>query len=183
MAFIKHKKVYNELKNGDLILNGFPDWKDDNVKYFFKKINEEELKSKYIIHLENFGYSTLETIKKLNLNVDFWNQFKYKCPFNGYTHMSLVPSYICVDDINKFKDVLAPYIMDILRDKDYMKNIFYNNYKNGKLNLSKLQELLIGSGYTEGSYPNDGSSNFSNVVLEEEDGTLIICKLIIWYNR
>jgi hypothetical protein len=183
MAFLKQNKIYKELKDGDPIINGCPDWEEKDIQMYFKELKISELQGYHIFHIENVSYSIFESIKILKLNVDFWEQFKYECPFTGFTHLSLIPSYICVKDINTVSNSIQSWQLNMFKDKEFMYSMFKDACRGGDLQLSKLQTIMMGAHYTDGTYPSDGSSYTYDVVLEEENGMLVICKMVMWYNK
>lgn len=183
MAFLKQNKIYKELKDGDPIINGCPSWEEKEIQMYFKELKKDELQDYHIFHIESVSYSIFKAIKSLKLNEDFWEQFKYECPFTGFTHLSLIPSYVCVKDVSKLVDIIPSWQLNMIEDKKFMYSIFKDAFQGGDFILSKLQTIMMGAHYTEGTYPSDGSSYTYDVVLEEENGMLVICKLALWYNK
>lgn len=183
MAFIKQDKIYKEIKNGDPIINGGPDWEEKDIQLYFKELNVDKLKDFHVFHIENISLSIFKAIESLKLNTNFWDQFKYECPFTGFQHLSLIPTHICVKDLSLVEDIVPSWRMNMIKDKEFMYSIFNDSIENGELTLSKIQTIMMGAHYTEGSYPCDGSSYTYDVVLEEESGMLVICKLALWYNK
>ena len=142
----------------------------------------------------HLSYLSLDIKKRLsNIADDEINQMindsSYKCPFNGYTHHSLIPVAILTDNpidyihaayrIKPGEDS-DPWFTDMACDPTWNKDEainFVGQY------IDSVVKVAIGPGYTESFYPNDGHSGTDTVAVQLENGDYILFLILKWYNK
>lgn len=107
-------------------------------------------------------------------------QVPYKCPYTGYTHFAIIPSALIVNgDVKvyaKVKHHAPEYILDLpWHQKMIQKKDLYE--------LSAIQRILLGSGYTEGTHINDGNGSIITRQVMLDNGDALLVHTWEWYNK
>jgi hypothetical protein len=188
---LKFKRTSEIFKtNGDVFCNGMPNPSENENVIDIKKCiqNFKEILSKISdthcpIHIHKVSKNLHSAIDILKLEKEFFERFKYQCPFNKTEHYALIPIYYAVQDIEfmftpKY-EILNPSYKKMYLDTKFMWNDIFDD----ELPLGTIESSLMGSGYTTATYPHDGYNEFKNIVLELDNGDYLFCKIIIWYNN
>jgi hypothetical protein len=92
--------------SGNIFCHGSPNSKDNDDIIDIKKCIRDfnEILSKISethcpIHIHNVSKRLHSAIDILTLEKDFFERFKYKCPFNQTEHYALIPVYYAAKDI------------------------------------------------------------------------------------
>jgi hypothetical protein len=178
---------------GDFFMDGSPDWRRTKKMNDLRKAlcsYEKTLKGVKDTHtpigMSNFSYDTMEALRELKIDPSLFIQSKYRCPFNKMTHYSLIPVVYMAKtatlETTMFsgKEPLLPdYMKNTLMDTEYV----YESHFDADLDLSRIQGVLMGAGYTDGTYPNDGSVCFRNFAMLLDNGDYLLVKIIEWCNK
>ena len=109
---------------------------------------------------------------------DLFQKSCYNCPFlNSNKFYGIVPVAIQTNDSSVYR--VGPFARsnyDYVFDLDWQKHCLLDNDDSVVL-------AFLGSGYTEGTFPSDGSNKIINVRIELSNGDFIVAKTFEWYNK
>lgn len=182
--------------NGDFYCYGYPTWepeKNKNLSLFLSKLTlttekkiENLLKTHTPFHVTCLSKKIENQFSILKLDKEILKLFSYECPINNFKHCAIaLTDYFCKDDTlkekffnyqpEKRKEPLLPlYSYNMISDKT-----FYNDFSG----LTGIQSILVGEGYTEINYPNDGHSSIKHFLIELDNGDFINIALLVWFNK
>lgn len=183
---VEQKKSY-ELKHFDFMNDDL----DQYAKYFKTIKGNHKSNSLDLEYLSMTAKSRLRNI----IDYDFFSKMMedstYNCPFTGYKHYSIVPVTILTDnpihyirlfhgvDINDEKTYTAWYT-DMACDPTWNKDI---DYSDAYSQTSKVDSILLGTGYTNFYMPNDGHSSNEIVAIELDNEDYILFIVKKWFNK
>lgn len=181
---------------GDLFNNGSPDWRDDNkdiklIKSQFGKftenLHEKFCNDYFAFPITNIGRHMIKAVKELNVDISYFDKFKYNDPYYGYEHSALVPvmAFIKPEHKEKYRKILSSSVsshtLDIVFDKE--ETFFREGFEDIDFHSENPHvKMLLGAGYTDCTLPSDGSVNAEYVTLTFDDFYLI-CLAQIWFNK
>ena len=154
---------------------------------YFRDIDTNH-RSNYI-RLSYFSLDPKKTLKGI-VDRDLTNQLfqasSYKCPFNGYLHTSIIPIAILTDNPmdyvnahNQYSNKVPPWA-EMACDPDWMK---CEDMADLIDEITPIGDVLLGSGYTNIFYPNDGTPDRSIIGIDLENGDTIVFAIMTWYNK
>lgn len=123
-------------------------------------------------------------LSRLKINVDPI-KVPYECPYTGYSFYSIIPSALISKDLEKNWGELirtgriACCSVDYVLDWEYHKSTFQERM----FDLSEIEELLMGSGYTCGTRMNDGSHSKGSTIVNLDNGDMLWVHFWIWHNK
>lgn len=195
----REKKINLTKINGDFYHYGDPTWEPkkypDLMDFISKLIKPTNILMKKIlethtpVHVINISKDINRQFKLLGLEESILTMFKYECPFNGFSHSAIIPTYYyCKNSelenrlfstISDGTTLVPRYLKDIINDTEWYLSNYYRNYQQ----RDPLQNILMGEGYTDGCYPNDGSSREYPFLAEFENGDYIMFVMLLWCNK
>jgi len=162
---------------------------------YFEEFTKDDLKEKDILPL--CYMNAINPWKVLQIfSVDpypFQSQVSYHCPLLNQEYYWAVPSYILTNDLAQYlKGTRHAQLFQ--NDWDYLREIGREHYKkdssgNADLHrdhlmfLSRATDLLLGSGFTEGTLPSDGSGEIKEAKINLNNGDFIVANLWFWFNK
>ena len=166
------------------------DFMNNNMtKYleYFKDL--DTIYGRNYIRLSYFSLDPKKTLKGI-VDQDLTNQLfqasSYKCPFNGYLHTSIIPIAILTDNPmdyvnahNQYSNKVPPWA-EMACDPDWLKFPLMRELIG---DMTTIEKTLLGSGYTDIFYPNDGSPDKSVIGIDLENGDTIVFAIMEWYNK
>lgn len=157
--------------------------------YFVNLKDNPFTNSLHLSYLSLKPWSTLKNILSEDEIKSIIYSSSYECPFNGYKHTSLVPVAILTDNpidyirlynqINPVEDRDLWY-SEMACDPTWNKDD-HINYVDQYIN--SINKALLGPGYTESFYPNDGHNSIDTVAIQLENGDYILFLILKWYNK
>jgi len=157
-----------------------------NYTDFIREYSYEDVKSKKVLLLDYFSPNTWKAIEKIEiLDKEDFSKLKdmsiYECPYTDREYTSLIPTMIWTEDIEKYFNGKNYYFKDMACDDDWNKSQYKEQIEN--INLSKIQKLMIGSGYTNCTLMSDGSTGLDKVFIDLDNGDILECVIYLWYNK
>lgn len=197
---IQHKVEGEHFIYGDLMSESYPDWRDKGLEYgslksFFTEYHGEETFKDFM----KKGYATLpisfirtnfnNALEYLNIDPDFFEQFKYECPFiRGNTFYGVVPVLAFIEP-KKVKDVfevlgtkLGFFERDMATESNIKDSFFESTVKPDVLINNPKHVYRIGHGYTDCTLPSDGSTDKQLMLLSYGDLQLLV-EVRVWFNQ
>lgn len=166
----------------EFVVDGLTDYK----KYFVS-VNPSD--TRHIFRLSHFGYTGSSLYKNI-LDDEFMNALskasEYECPFNGYVHQSIMPIAIATSPeqariyIKDRNDGRLPYYTDMACDPEWDRP---SNIVDADEYLYSIRSTLLGPGYTESCYPDDGSSDRCVIGINLENGDTVLFAVLQWFNK
>ena len=151
-----------------------------------REYNYEEVKSKKVLFLDYFSANTWKALEKIELfdDEDFLKLKEmslYECPYTDREYTSLVPTMIWTDNPEKYFEGKNYYFQDMACDDEWNKSQYSQQIED--VCLSKIQKLMIGSGYTDCTLMTDGSTDLDKVFIDLDNGDILECVICVWYNK
>lgn len=140
----------------------------------------KDLYKKDFFQLEHVSVNTFSALEEIGVDVSYFDNFKYKCPFTGNKYFSVIPVIIVSDNISKYKDFFKHQEMAL--DVNYNRKEFNEKIEPEEL-INSIMKFLIGPGYTISFYPSDGSIDLSLSTLQLDNGDVIVCVNNVWFNK
>ncbi len=106
-------------------------------------------------------------------------QLMYNCPYTRYEHFAMLPIALLVNgDVDVYKNVNY-HSPDYLLDWEFHTQL----WKNRRLDIQPVQQVLLGSGYQRGcsSYDGHGSLEKRRVMLDNGDALWVA--FWEWFNK
>lgn len=116
------------------------------------------------------------------LDIDYSNIINtYECPYTKERWHSLVPIALITDDYTKYRAIIKDKtVSEMYLDKEWAwEQYFKDNVKH----ISRMQDCLLGGGYTEYCNLNDGSNKLIFVSIKLDNGDELYCVTWEWYNK
>ena len=181
IKIIKHKKPIKLGDCGD-ILFPFKTWKTTSIGGgWYSKVPREFYKTKPFYPLTAINQNPWRTLRKLKVAYsDFKKMVQYKCPYTNYIHYWSVPVIIFTNNVPFWVKKHKPMYEQLYLDQEWIKDFY--SIKDG-LPLSKVQESLLGAGYTEGTRTCDGSGEIKDAIVALDNGDFLGVKVWMWYNN
>ena len=162
---------------------------------YFEEFKKEDLEGVDIIPLRSMNLlSPWKALRQFHVDPSpFQAHVEYSCPLLNQHYYWAVPSYILTKDMAQYlKDTqhgkLYDYDWDWLRkmgregsekypldqDQQFEKHILF---------MSRATNLLLGTGFTEGTLPTDGHGRIHEAKVNLDNGDVIVVNLWFWYNK
>lgn len=142
---------------------------------------EERYKYKYVIPLTLLNFSS--PYKALNILMEDDIAAKKVFIASGYEDIYTSGTGRILMPISILTDKPKPYMDQLIYD-DEVKELrtLLAEKNNAHIALSRMQDVLMGSGYTYGTLPYDGSLYKEHVTLTMDNNDIILCALFVWFN-
>lgn len=107
---------------------------------------------------------------------------QYTCPYTRQVYTSLVPLVLWTNNPDQyFQGQEHAWYRDMACDGEWTRNQYSAVLEKGE--LTRIQKLLLGSGYTNGTLMSDGSNSVEQVVIDLSNGDKLVCAVWIWHNK
>jgi len=151
-------------------------------EYIAGKVELKDIK--HPILLSNFGNNTWETLKKFEIDYEMLQKrVTYECYMTGNKYYWFLPMMIlCGYSTKAYRGLSSfsdPYF-NMLFDEEWTLQ-FLEGYS--VENINKIQQSLLGHGYTLGTLPSDGSNSIEVVWVEMSNGDKLVGFCWIWHNK
>ncbi len=169
IKIIPAEKPYKS-KNGDLVCSF------DN-KEISKYLTNQKSDSQKIIPLGIIHPIPWTALS--HLGIDYSNiTARYTCPYTEYEHFAILPVAVIVNGDIKTYAKVHHYNPDFVLDWEWHQKMIPD-----RLALSRIDKVLLGSGYTAGTRINDGSGSLIQCRAILENGDILHLHLWEWYNK
>jgi hypothetical protein len=173
-----HKNTYPIKASGGDILYGGPYLRDVDVAPMIGS------RLFLPVHCNLNTLSAWANLEKFGIEHEQFKQdVTYDCPLIG-TAYSVVPGYILTHDIEPY--VMAGMMGRLYEgDVDFVRDTFCvdANDLDTLLQVPELVVLQMGSGYTFGTLPTDGSRGKDVAVVDLDNGDMLFSWYWKWYNK
>jgi hypothetical protein len=106
-------------------------------------------------------------------------KLQYECPYTRYAHYSLLPTALLINgDVQAYKKVKY-HSPEYILDWEWHKQMFPKDL----LGLSRIQKIMLGSGYTNFTGFNDGSGSIVARRVMLDNGDAVLVHFHEWYNK
>lgn len=161
----------------------------DDLKSYLRRV--ENPKSEVIpyftpLMLTYVAQNTWEALQQLwGLDQKFFAEIrekaKYTCPYTKVEYTAVVPLYIWTNSPEQFLEECYVSNKEMACDAKWNTKHYADYLFKGK--LTKVQELLLGSGYTSWGLMSDGSNSIEYAAMDLENGDKIIFAVYVWHNK
>lgn len=103
----------------------------------------------------------------------------YQCPYTGYAHYWIVPVALISDDLKNNYAHFEHWNKNYLFDHEWHEQMWSER----RWELQKIQQLLLGSGYTVGTMSNDGFGEVRQTKVKLSNGDYLWVHFWVWYNK
>jgi hypothetical protein len=162
---------------GDLLC-GFR--KDAGVHLALEKFTGD-LKDYQIIPLACLLPNPWQALGSLQIYVDEIKDI-HDCPYTGYAYYSLVPTALLSKNLEQYEPPLGVPFADYAMDAEWHLHMSGNKPER-LVELTPIQKLLLGSGYTHGTRYLDGHGKTEEGVVNLDNGDLLWVHFWEWYNK
>lgn len=153
----------------------------DLVCDFNKKVSGyltlQKSKSEKIIPLSLIDLNPWNALRDLGIDCSCIN-VKYTCPYTKYEHFAIIPTALIVNGDVKIYSKVRHWNPEFVLDWEWHKKMIPD-----RLNLSKIEKILLGSGYTDGTNAHDGSGAIIECRVILDNGDMLHCHTWEWYNK
>lgn len=107
---------------------------------------------------------------------------QYECPYTKRVYFSLIPTVIWTKNAAQYlpKD-LPSHLTEMACDNRWNLDQYEEELFDGE--ISTIQLLLLGSGYTTGTRMCDGSPSLEQVVMNLSNDDKLVFSAYIWHNK
>lgn len=162
---------------GDFALNS------ELCKYFVSFFDKNDTKSHEKLLLSaQITYSPKIFFESLQIefNEKIWTYPDVYLNDNLMYHtIPLVLLYNNKDVYDFLKNITDKSYNSYILDSDFTKHL----YKDEIFELNRIQNILMGTGYTFATLPSDGTYSKKLVKIDLENNDSLICSTFIWYNK
>lgn len=177
MIKVKNQEKSLEFDDADILF--------DFTEYI-REYSKEEVNSKKVLLLDYFSPNTWKALEKIeNLDQEEIAKLKemsiYHCPYTDREYTSLIPTTIWTENPENYFEGTNYYFKDMACDDEWNKSQYKEKIES--IHLSKIQKLMIGSGYTSCTLMSDGSTGMDKFFIDLDNGDILECVIYLWYNK
>lgn len=158
---------------------------EDAVKWFAKP-PQEVWEDKPILPLMLVAHNAWNAVGRLGISGDeFHHKITYDCPFiKGNYHYMFLPMYLFSKNVEWWVDRYAgtrknDMKHEYMKDSSWQRKVIDDNL----FKPNKIETSLLGSGYTIGTLPCDGSGKLEPVIMMLENDDYLGGLVWVWYNK
>ena len=98
------------------------------------------------------------------------------------TYYRFYPDWLMVKDLHPYRNQQHE-VSDYFYDGEFFKSQFFNFEKGALYSQDSIAKAMMGHGYMDIIFPNDGSGDKQIVGIELTNGDMLIGHAWIWYNK
>ena len=187
IKIIQHENPKPVTGSGD-ILKPFVNWEEtDTGGKWYSSFPIELIETKLFFPLSVVHANSWEALAMLSIAwMDFQELVKYECPYTKYLHYWAIPTHIFTNDVEFWLSRCQIPRANMYADQEWMKKYNYPLIKNGLrfgLRFTKVQRVLLGSGYTLATLISDGNGQLHDALLALDNGDFLGTKVWVWFNK
>lgn len=150
------------------------------------KLREELNDNKAPLLLDYVSPNSWEALQRLSgLDADAFKSFgekcKYTCPYTMRDYFGLVPLFIWTANPQQY--LKNCYVRSIEMACDSEWNLEQYSEQIFDCKISRIQALLLGSGYTACELMSDGSNSIEPVIMNLSNGDKLVFAAYVWHNK
>ena len=149
--------------------------------------NDELFKKDFIL-MQYYALNPFKALKNFVSNVDaYFNNFNYNCPITNKDFCAVIPYAIVSDNIAKYKELTVSetgksIYIDMVFDVPFNRE-YFNKGTDVSDCIDDISTALLGPGYTMMCLPSDGMCAPKFVTVNLDNGDIVICIGLLWYNK
>ena len=150
---------------------------------YFTKVPDEYYGEKMLFPLWGARTNTWEAMDILKIQCeDFRNNMMRQCPYTHWDYFSAVPLFVFSENVSFWLDRFKCFNREMYEDREWMMHHNTPDKSEG-FGLTKVQEFMLGSGYTYCHMNQDGHSNLLDALVYLSNGDSIGFKVRMWFNK
>lgn len=177
------------------------------AQYFLnREWNHLDLLEKPFIPLHRLSLNCWKGLADVGVKIDgFQKEVSYSCPFHPpNVYFMSYPAMLVMKDQDHFDEWMErlketgvrEWKIDMIRDYHFFRMIYWGVRRDEPCDLtpeelkrrmglwdSSILLASIGHGYTDSTYPNDGSTGKTTNIVMLSDGTEMACPTWEWFNK
>lgn len=157
---------------------------------YIRHVKKNELNNKKLFRLAYVANNAWEALEMLNLTRfvlkletvrEIKRMSEYTCPYTNHVFNGLLPLAVITETPNDwFKQ--SAWWYDMMSDQDWNETWIQNTVR-GNINLTTIEQCIIGTGYTAGTMVNDGDTSITPVMMDVSNGDTILAVTHQWHNK
>lgn len=162
---------------------------------YFEQFTKTDLKDVDIIPLRSINLlNPWQALRDFHVDPHpFQSEVEYYCPLLRQNYYWAVPTYILTKNIEQYLENTR-HAMLYRNDWEWLREMGkegsikdpYNNiqqFERHILFMSRATNLLLGTGFTEGTLPTDGHGSLEEAKVGLDNGDFVTVNLWVWYNK
>ena len=162
---------------GDLLC----DFRKDSGASIALELFDGNLQDYQIVPLACLTPNPWKALGSLQIYVDEIKDI-HECPYTGYSYYSLVPTALLSKNLEQYEPPMQIPFPEYAMDADWHLHMSGNKPER-LVELTPIQKLLLGSGYTHGTGYLDGHGSTEQGVVNLNNGDLLWVHFWEWFNK